>query len=87
MDRERLRERLEELKASPNVRAQEVIPILEALGAKRRKKGGSDHVYSYPGMYPLTLPYHKEGVTLKKYARRKAIQWIEEMLERMEGQL
>ncbi len=86
MDLARIRERLEELKESPNARAQEVITILERLGAKRRKKGGSDHVYTYPGMYPLTLPYHKEGATLRKYARKKAIQWIEEMIERLEGQ-
>ncbi len=55
--------------------------MLEALGAQRRPKPGSDHVYTYPGMFPLTVPCHDPGAVLKTYAMKQAIQWIEEILE------
>lgn len=81
------RERLEELRNEPRNRAcREVTVILDAIGAKRRPKPGSDHTYTYPGMPPLTLPCHNPGATLKGYAIRRAIQWIEDVLDRQEAQ-
>ena len=78
-----IQERIADLKANPKNRScREVITILEALGARRRKKSGSDHVYSFPRIYPLTLPCHNPGSTLKTYAMRQAIQFMEDILER-----
>lgn len=77
-----IRERLEELRANPRNRScREVIAILRAMGLKPRPKPGSHHVYSYPGVYPLTLPCHSEGDSLKTYAVKQAVQFIEEVLE------
>lgn len=82
-----IRERLEELKANPrNRRCREVIALLEAIGARRRPKPGSDHVYTYPGVsITLTLPCHNPGQVLLSYAMKQAIQFIEEVLEQMEA--
>jgi len=78
-------EKIADLNANPKNRScREVITILEALGARRRKKSGSDHVYSFPGVYPLTLPCHNPGSILKTYAMRQAIQFMEDILERLE---
>ena len=78
-----IRERLEELKVNPkNRRCREVVAILHAMGLKARPKPGSDHVYTCPGMYPLTLPCHNLGAVLKSYAMKEAIHWIEEILDR-----
>ncbi len=52
------------------------------LGATRRPKPGSDHVYTYPGVsITLTLPCHKPGQVLLYYAVKQAIQFIEEVLD------
>ena len=77
-----IRERLEELRANPKGwRCREMIAILDAIGAQRRPKPGSDHVYTYPGVYPLTLPCHRPTDVLVHYAVRQAIQFIEQVLE------
>jgi hypothetical protein len=83
-----IRERLDELKSNPrNRRCREVITLLEAIGAKRRPKPGSDHVYTYPGVSMiLTLPCHNPGQVLLHYAMKKAIQFIEEVLEQVEAE-
>lgn len=82
-----IRERIADLKRNPKNRScREVISILEALGATRRPKGGSDHVYSFPGLYPLTLPCHNPGSTLKTYAMKQTIQFMESILERLENE-
>lgn len=82
-----IREKIANLKRNPKNRScREVITILEALGARHRPKSGSDHVYTFPGLYPLTLPCHNPGSTLKTYAMREAIQFMEEILERRENE-
>ena len=83
MDPKRHRERLEDLEASPkNRRASELTAFLDALGAIRRKKGGSHHTYSHPEMdYPLVVPFHNPHDKLKVEYVKKAIQWIGELLE------
>lgn len=79
-----IHEKIAEFKANPRNRScREVITVLEALGATRRKKSGSDHVYSFPGVYPLTLPCHNPGSNLKTYAMKQAIQFMEEIVERL----
>lgn len=79
-----IREKIADLKANPkNHSCRDVITILDSLGAMRRKKSGSDHVYSFPGLYPLTLPCHNPGSTLKTYAMKQAIQFMEDILERL----
>lgn len=84
---ETIRERLDDLRAKPrNRRCREVISILSALGLTPRKKPGSHRVYSFSGVGQLTLPCHDEGAILRQYAVKRAIQFIEEVLEQLEQQ-
>lgn len=78
-----IRERLDELKKNrKNRTCREVISLLEAAGAERRKKSGSHHTYTHPAAsYPLTVPCHSEGQVLKIPYVKQAIQFVEEILE------
>lgn len=80
---DRIRKRLQDLSANPsNCRASELIALLEAAGATPHKKGGSHHTYRYPGMYPITVVFHRESQTLRRETVETVIQWVEEVIER-----
>ena len=58
------------------------MSLLEAAGAKPRKKSGSHRTYTHPVVdHPLTVPCHSEGQVLKIPYVKQAIQFVEEILE------
>jgi len=84
----RERKLLEGLKQNLNaVPVRKAVSLLKRLGATRRKKGGSDHVFTHPLVdWPLTVPSHSLKGTLKPYAGREVVQFIEEILDVKEAE-